>query len=108
MAWQRQWRISHDVKEGAVDEIIWTVREQDWRGPAMKKAEIRLTFYLPDRRRRDGLMLLERMKPWLDGLVQGQQPVLVDDDLATIGFPVALWEYRKGSPGTLIEIKETA
>ena len=29
-----------------------------------------------------------------------------DDDLATIGFPQAAWEYRKGRPGTVIEVVE--
>ena len=103
--WQRQYRVSRG-KRGAVDEIVALIREQGWQGPAMKKAEVSVTFYLPDRRRRDPLGLWERMKPWIDGLVEGETPVLKDDDLRTIGFPSATWEYRKGRPGTLIEIIE--
>ena len=103
-AWQRQYRVSHDAKEGAVNEIMWTVREQGWQGPPMQKAEVRLMFYLPDRRRRDGLGLLERVKPWIDGLVVSG--VIKDDDLSTIGFPTACREYRKGQPGTVIKVQE--
>ena len=103
--WQRQYRVSHG-KRGAVEEIVALIREQGWQGPAMKKAEVSVTFYLPDRRRRDPLGLWERMKPWMDGVVESK--VLKDDDLATIGFPTATWEYRKGRPGTVMVVKEIA
>lgn len=105
-AWQRQFRVSHG-KGGAVDTIIALVNETGWHGPPMQKAVLRITFYLPDKRRRDGMMLLERCKPWFDGLVyRGGAGVIKDDDLGTIGFPVPAWEYRKGQPGTTIEIQE--
>jgi len=104
-AWQRQYRVSHG-KQGAVDEIIGLVKEQGWEGPAMQRATIKIMFHLPDRRRRDGFGLLERMKPWLDGLVQGEMPVLRDDDLRTIGFPTADWCWDPGSPKTVVEITE--
>ena len=105
VAWQRQYRVSHGNR-GAVDEIVALVREQGWQGPPMQRAEVAVTFYLPNRRRLDGLALWERMKVWIDGLVQGENPVLKDADLTTIGFPTATWEYRKGRPGTLIEVRE--
>lgn len=103
-AWERQYRVAHG-KRGAGDQIVALVLEQGWQGPPMGRAEVRLTFYLPDRRRRDGLGLLERLKPWVDGLVEAQ--VIKDDDLGTIGFPVPHWEYRPRSPGTVIEVVES-
>jgi len=72
----------------------------------MQQATIKIMFHLPDRRRRDGFGLLERMKPWLDGLVQGKMPVLRDDDLRTIGFPIANWCWDPRHPQTVIEITE--
>lgn len=105
-AWQRQWRIAHDARRGAVDEIVALVREQGWQGPPMDLAEIRVTFYLPDRRKRDGLGLLERLKPWIDGLVTSG--IIQDDDLNTIGFLSHAWEYRPRQPGTVIMVSEVA
>lgn len=86
--------------------MVALVKEQGWQGPPMERAEISLIFYLPDRQRRDGLMLLERMKFWIDGLVESHPPVIKDDDLLTIGFPAATAIYRKGQPGTVIEVRE--
>ena len=104
-AWERQYRVSHG-KQGAVDEIISLVKEQGWQGPPMQRATIKIMFHLPDRLRRDGFGLLERMKPWLDGLVQGEMPVLRDDDLTTIGFPTADWCWDPGHAQTVIEVTE--
>jgi len=106
-AWQRQYRVSHG-KRGAVDEIISLAKEQGWQGPPMQQATIKIMFYLPDCRRRDGFGLLERVKPWLDGLCQGDptQRVLLDDDLLVIGFPIVDWCWDPGHPHTVIEITE--
>jgi len=106
-AWERQYRVSHG-RQGAVDEIISLVKEQGWQGPPMQQATIKIMFHLPDRRRRDGCGLLERMKPWLDGLCQGDptRRVLLDDDLLVIGFPTADWCWDPGRPKTVIEITE--
>ena len=102
-AWQRQYRVSHG-KRGAVGEIIALVKEQGWEGPPMEHARVSCTFYFPDRRRRDGLSLWERSKPWFDGLVEAG--VIRDDDLMTISFPTACGTYRKGKPGTVIKVQE--
>lgn len=101
--WERQYRISHG-KRGAVDEIMALVREQSWEGPPLERAHINVTFYLPDRRRRDPESLIARCKPWLDGLVAAG--VISDDSLDVIGWPSYAHEYRKGEPGTILEIKD--
>ena len=102
-AWQRNYRVSHGNR-GAVEQIVALVKEQGWEGPPMERARIYCIFYLPDRRRRDGLSLWERSKPWFDGLVEAG--VIRDDDLLTISFPTAWGIYRKGEPGTAIEVVE--
>ena len=103
VAWQRNYRVSRG-KRGAVEEIVVLVKEQRWEGPPMQKARVRFKFFLPDHRRRDGMGLLERAKPWIDGLVDAG--VIADDSLGVIAFPVVVWAYRKGQPGTVVEVEE--
>ena len=106
--WGRQYRVSRG-KRGAIEELVALVKTRQWNGPAMDHARIEVHFQLPDRRRRDGLGLLERLKPWVDGLVEAG--VIKDDALVNIGFPQATWEYVKGEPAAtwilIIEEDET-
>lgn len=112
--WGRQYRDAHG-KRGAIPEVFALVLEQGWDRPPLEKALVTVTFGLPDRRRRDGLMLMERVKPYIDaltskpdgyGVVHGAC-VIVDDDLECIGFPVGGWFYSPRQPQTIIEVRET-
>lgn len=101
-AWGRQYRVSHGER-GAVSEVVALVKEQGWGRPPLKRAVVELYFVLPDHRRRDAPSLLERVKPWLDGLVTAK--VLVDDDLKTIGWPRCHHGYGR-SAATIINVFE--
>ena len=110
--WGRQYRVSHG-KRGAADEIITAVLEQGWHGAPLKKAVVKVTFGLPDRRKRDHGGLIERFKPWLDALTRNPDPktkvwrgvgVLWDDDLETIGWPEYGHCYSPREPFTQIQV----
>ena len=100
-AWQAKQRAAHG-KRGAVDEIGALVNEQGWNHPPLERATVRITFGLPDRRRRDADGLQARMKPYFDSLVTAG--VLRDDDLETIGWPIYQHEYTPRRPATTIEV----
>lgn len=100
-AWGRQFRVSHG-KRGAAAEIHALVIEQGWQGEPIEKAVVKVTFGLPDRRKRDHSGLIERFKPWLDGLVTAG--VLVDDNLEVIGWPNYGHCYSPREPYTEIEV----
>ena len=104
-AWGRQYRISHG-KRGAADEIIAAARAQGWQGEPFLHATVFVTFFLPDRRKRDAGMLQERIKPWLDALTPKGVGVIADDDLATIGWPIYGHLYSPRQPKTVIRIDE--
>jgi len=99
--WGRQYRVSHG-KRGAAEEIHALVMEQGWQGEPLEKAMIKVTFGLPDRRKRDHGGLVERFKPWLDGLVSAG--VLTDDSLEVIGWPEYSHCYSPRCPFTEIEV----
>ncbi len=111
--WGRQYRDSHG-KRGAVEHVVVLVREQGWNRPPLEKARVKVTFGLPDKRRRDATGLIERVKPYLDGLtskpdkngvVHGAS-VIVDDDLECIGFPDFGWFSSPRVPVTIISVEE--
>lgn len=105
-AYYEQYRASHGDEKGrggARELFKVLLNEAGWQGPVMERARIRVTFHLPDRRRRDPGGLQERMKPWFDALVYFE--VIKDDDLEHIGFPEYLEPvYGPGGPKTIIEI----
>ena len=101
-AWGRQFRVSHG-KRGAAEQIKALVLEQGWQEEPLEKAVLLVTFHLPDRRKRDHGALVERFRPWLDGLVAAG--VLTDDNLEVIGWPQYSHCYSPRKPMTIIEVK---
>ncbi len=108
-AWQVQQRASHG-KRGAFEQVVALVKEQGWNQVPLKQARVKVTFGLPDKRKRDGCGLIERMKPWLDGLTAKVYKthigagVIFDDDLESIGFPEFHWVFSRGEPFTEIQV----
>jgi len=100
----QHWSKKQEITQSAHDEIIVAVRAQGWHGEPLTKATVKVTFGLPDRRKRDSGGLIERCKPWLDGLVDAG--VIADDDLETIGWPKYDHFPSPGKPVTIIEIEE--
>jgi len=111
----RHWAVKQKITTAAHDEIIAALLEQGWRsdGEPLAKAMVTVTFYLPDRRKRDHGGLVERFKPWLDALTRNPDPrtgvwrgagVLWDDDLETIGWPVYGHCYSPRKPLTVVEV----
>ena len=100
----RHWSEKQKITQAAHDEIIAAVRAQGWHGEPLTKAVVKITFGLPDHRKRDSGGLIERCKPWLDGLVDAG--VIADDDLETIGWPEYSHFYSLRNPITKIEVKD--
>ena len=99
----RHWAEKQRVTQAAHDEIIAEVRNQGWQGPTLQKAHVKVIFTLPSRRKIDGGSLVERSKPWIDGLVLAG--VIADDDLETIGFPEFSHTYeRRAQAQTVVEV----
>lgn len=67
----------------------------------MKRCTAKVTFYPPDKRRRDLDNLLRAMKPFWDGLVDAQ---LIEDDSCISEISVRL--EQPGDPKTVIELEE--
>ncbi len=101
------------VTASAYDEIVIAVREQGWHGEPLMVATVKVTFGLPDRRKRDSGGLTERFKPWLDALTRNPDSktkvwrgvgVLWDDELEVIGWPEYSHVYSPKEPFTEIQI----
>ena len=110
----QHWAQKQKITQSAHDEIFIAVREQGWHGEPLTKAVVKVTFGLPDRRKRDHGSLVERFKPWLDALTRNPDPktkvwrgvgVLWDDDLECIGWPVYTHVFSPRSPFTQITIE---
>jgi len=105
-----------EARDAALNDVGVALNQAGWRGEPLEKAHVVVTFYLPDKRKRDHGSLVERMKPIWDALTEptylksgeiakNGYGVLVDDDLACIGFPEYRYEYRARQPGTIIELE---
>lgn len=100
------WHVLHRVQQETFDDVLALLLESGWhRGtPALERAFVEVTFYLPDRRGRDADNLVTRAKPVMDALVQAG--VIQDDSLDCIGIPVYRFEHRPRQPGTRVRIQE--
>ena len=70
-----------------------------------ERVRLAITFFLPDKRRRDpgNLVGSEGLKGLIDGLVDAG--VITDDNVSVIEqYGPFSFIYRKGKPGTLVEI----
>lgn len=105
-----------EARDAALNDIGVALNQVGWRGEPLEKAHVVVTFYLPDKRKRDHGSLVERMKPiWdaltvptfykLGGVKKQGYGVLKDDDLNCIGFPEYCYLYRPRQPGTVIEVQ---
>lgn len=65
------------------------------------RAEVRTTFYLPDRRRRDRDNLMASMKAAWDGLVDAE---ILSDDRGLVQYPPVL-EVDRENPRVEIEVR---
>ncbi len=104
------------ARDAALNDIGVALNQAGWdRSPPLEKVHVTVTFYLPDKRKRDHGGLVERMKPIFDALTvptyrkdgtihKDGYGVMLDDDLACLGWPTYRDEYRKGQSGTVIEI----
>lgn len=97
----------------------WGRIVQQWKGDAMRlaidaknrsplafplrSAQVTVTHYLPDLRRRDDDNMKAACKPVIDGIVAAK--VIADDSLGEIGQVIHTYEYRKGRPGLHIEVR---
>ena len=76
------------------------VLEQGWQGEALEKANVKITWTFPDKRRRDLDNLLSATKPCLDSLVLAG--VIQDDSMNHITLELA-WQQGKKAE-TMIEV----
>jgi Holliday junction resolvase RusA-like endonuclease len=73
--------------------------------PLWEKVRLAITFFLPDRRRRDpgNLVGSEGLKGLIDGFVDAG--IITDDNIGVIEqYGPFTFTYRKGKPGTLVTI----
>ena len=73
-------------------------------GPEWERAEVRTTFYFPDRRRRDRDNHMAMLKPAWDGLVDAR---VLTDDQHLIQHPPTM-AVDKARPRVEIELTEAA
>ena len=105
--------VKQKITSLAHDEIIAAVLEQGWKGEPLENAVVKVSFGLPDRRKRDYNSLIERFKPWQDALTRNPDKngiwrgagVLWDDDLDTIGWPMFSHFLSPKNPVTIIEVE---
>ena len=70
--------------------------------PTFEHIEVRYTFMVPDKRRRDGDNYVARMKGAQDGLVRAS--IVKDDDFTHLTLLPPEFRYEKGKKETIIEI----
>ena len=105
------WSAQRDKKTGARQQVQGDVDmlllESGWRpGQMLQNPRFTVTFFLPTKAKRDHDGLVQRMKPIYDSLTESG--VILDDNLDVIDWPQYRHNYRKGQPGTLVEIREAA
>ncbi|SUO95229.1 hypothetical protein [Suttonella ornithocola] len=71
----RHWAVTHKAKLKAREDAYFLTLQAGWRGADVSNG-IKVTFYLPDKRRRDNDNLLAASKPALDGFAKA---IGVDD-----------------------------
>lgn len=86
----------------AREEAIAAAAEVGATGRGLAEYDLHLHFFLPTRHTRDPMGLVEKAKPWVDGLVQAG--VLVDDSWREMTGLHVTHELRPGKPGTAIVI----
>jgi len=102
---REHWATLHRVQDQVSSDVYALLLEAGWKpGDPWEKAEITVTFVLPDRKRRDHDNLVTSMKPLYDSLVTNG--VLKDDDLDCIGIPTYTWRYEKGVSATEVTVTE--
>ena len=98
--WVIKARYTREARAMVVAEVL----AQLARGTPLTKATVTVTFMVPDKRRRDHGNLIAAAKAYIDGLVDAG--VIADDNTRVIREVYPPVEYRKGQPGTLIEVIE--
>lgn len=93
--------IYHEEKKVWMNMVGWSVKAVGWQNKPLEKALVRITYYFPDRKRRDpdnysGKFLLDGLK---------QAGVIADDSFKNIELVLA-GDYDKKNPRTEIEIRE--
>ena len=103
---REHWSTLHRVQDRTADDVFALLREAGWeQSEPWTKAEVTLTFVLPDRRTRDADNLITAAKPIMDALVTHQ--VIQDDCISCIGIPAYKYTYsREKLAGTIIEVEE--
>jgi len=94
--WAQRYRAGQKVK----DDVMALVLEQGWQGDALEKANVKITWTFPDKRRRDLDNLLSATKPCLDSLVLAG--VIQDDSMTHITLELVWHQGEKAE--TMIEV----
>lgn len=108
IARQKAWRERREWRETAAGwaqkgRQEWERRHgMDWR--PLRRADVRVTFVVPDNRRRDIDNLIGTVKPLLDGIVDAG--LIVDDSIGVIASIAFFTVRMPGTVETVFEIAE--
>lgn len=84
----KHWTVTRPARNKAKSDAFYLTKQAGWQGRDIS-GSLKITFYCPDKRKRDTDNLLAAMKPALDGVAQAIgvddsnfKPLLIDRDVA--------------------------
>ena len=84
----KHWTVTRAARDRAKSDARYLAKQAGWQGRDVS-GSLKITFYCPDKRKRDTDNLLAAMKPALDGVAQAIgvddsnfKPLLIDRDVA--------------------------